>query len=95
MNFPFFFNGFRKKFLKSDVLSIEIGFTNIKVVHSRKTMGEALKIVNFGISATPQGCIKNGIISNFEGIADNLREMIECNNINEQNVKIVYQQVQI
>lgn len=89
MNFPFLFNGFSKKFLKSDILSIEIGFTNIKVVHSRKTMSELIRIINFGISATPQGCIKNGIISNFEGIADNLREMIECNNINEQNVKIV------
>jgi type IV pilus assembly protein PilM len=89
VNFPFFFNGFSKKFLKNDILSIEIGFTNIKVVHSRKTVGDSLKIINFGINATPQGCIKNGIISNFEGIAENLREMIEYNNINEKNVKIV------
>lgn len=89
MGFPFSFFGLGKKFLKNDVLSVEIGFTNIKLVHSRKVMGNVLKIVNFAISATPQGCIKNGIISNFEGIADNLRKMIEDYGISEKNVKIV------
>lgn len=90
MGFPFFFfSGFSKKFQKNDILSIDIGFTNIKVVHSRKMTGNVLKIINFGISATPQGCIKNGIISNFEGIAENLKSMIEENGIGEKNVKIV------
>lgn len=87
--FPFFLGEFGRSFLKNDILSIDIGFTNIKVVHSRKKNGNALKVMNFGITATPPNCIKNGVISNLEGIAANLKKVVLSNGINEKNVKIV------
>lgn len=87
--FPFSLNNLSMGFLKNDILSIDIGFTNIKVVHVRKRAGDLIRIVNFGIGNTPKGCMKNGIINNLDGIAINLRKMIEDNHINEKNVKLV------
>jgi len=89
MIIPFSLSEFSKSFMKNDILSIDIGFTNIKVVHVRKKTGSLLKIINYGIGSTPFGCIKNGIISDLEGIANNLKKVIEEQGINERNVKIV------
>ncbi|MCX7921300.1 MAG: pilus assembly protein PilM [Clostridia bacterium] len=89
MMFPFTFSGLGKVFLKNDILSIDIGFTNIKIVHVRKKSGNTVKVLNFGISSTPSGCIKNGIISDMEQIAENLKKIIEECGISEKNVKIV------
>lgn len=89
MAFPFSFGELGKAFLKNDILSIDIGYTNIKVVHARKKSGNVLKIMNFGIGSTPSGCIKNGVIFNLEGIAENLKKVVAENGMNEKNVKIV------
>ncbi|MCX8130141.1 MAG: pilus assembly protein PilM [Clostridia bacterium] len=86
---PSFISDLGRGFLNNDILSIDIGFTNIKVVHSRKKNGNQLKIINFGIGSTPNGCIKNGIISNLDGVADNLKKVINEHRINERNVKFV------
>jgi type IV pilus assembly protein PilM len=59
------------------------------VVHVRKKSGSALKIMNFGISSTPSNCIRNGVISNMEGIAANLKKVVTNSGISEKNVKIV------
>lgn len=89
MNFPFSIAELGKNFLKNDILSIDIGFTNIKIVHARKKAGNVLKIVNYGIGNTPEGCIKNGVISNLDGIMENLKKVIEENGMNERNVKLL------
>jgi type IV pilus assembly protein PilM len=86
---PAFISELGRGFLKNDILSIDIGFTNIKVVHSRKKTNNALRIINFGIGNTPNGCIRNGIISDIEGIAQNLKKVIDEHKISERNVKIV------
>lgn len=89
MIFPFSLSEMSKSFLKNDTLSIDIGFTNIKVVHSRKKPGNTLKVINYNIGRTPQGCIKNGVISNFQVIAESLKKVTAENKISEKNVKIV------
>ncbi len=89
MAFPFFLGELGRSFLKNDTLSIDIGFTNIKVVHARKKSGSGIKIMNFGITSTPANCIRNGVISNLEGIAANLKKVVANSGINEKNVKIV------
>lgn len=86
---PFPLSGFANTFLKNDILSIDIGFTNIKIVHARKKTGGKLKVVNFAMGRTPIGCIKNGVISNMEGIAENLKKVVTESRMNEKNVKIV------
>jgi len=86
---PLSFDDLKIPFLKNDILSVDIGFTNIKVVHVRRKKGDAFKILNFGIGSTPPDCIGNGVISNFEEIAGNLKRIINDNHINEKNVKIV------
>lgn len=89
MNLPLSFNELSRTFLKNDILSIDIGYANFKVVHVRKRQGNILKILNFRIENTPAGCIKNGIISDIEGIAVNIKKVITEQNMNEKNVKIV------
>jgi type IV pilus assembly protein PilM len=89
MSFPFSLNEFTKGFLKNDILSIDIGFTNIKIVHARQKSGNMLKVLDFGIAGTPEGCIKNGIISNVELIGNNLKRIITEHGITEKNVKLV------
>lgn len=88
MELPSFLKEFTKSFRKNDILSVDIGFTNIKVVHARKRKN-SLRILNYGIERTPAGCIRNGIISNLEGIADNLKNVVAKQGMNEKNVKIV------
>ncbi len=86
---PSFLSSLGQGFLKNDILCIDIGFTNIKVVHSRKKKNGSLKILNFGIGNTPDGCIKNGVISDLRGIAENIKKVIDNQKINQKNVKIV------
>lgn len=88
MIFPFSLSDIRRVFLKNDILSIDIGYTNIKLVHTRKKHGK-LKVIDFSVGDTPGGCIRNGIISNLENIAENLRKVIKDKKISEKNVKIV------
>lgn len=88
MELPSFLKEFTKSFRKNDILSVDIGFTNIKVVHARKKQN-SLRILNYGIERTPSGCIRNGIISDLEGIAENLKNVVANRGMNEKNVKIV------
>ncbi len=89
MALPAFLKEFTKPFLKNDILSVDIGYTNIKVVQARKKGPGSLKVLNYCIEKTPSGCIRNGIISNLEGIADNLGKVVANHGISERNVKIV------
>gem|GEM_PF-155597 len=89
MTLPFFLGDLSNTFLKNDILSIDIGFTNTKIVHVRKRNGKTLKVMNFAMEETPYGCIKNGIISDMGGIAENLKRTVEENRMSERNVKIV------
>ncbi|MCX7842763.1 MAG: pilus assembly protein PilM [Clostridia bacterium] len=89
MELPYFLKSLAGSFMKNDILSVDIGFTNTKVVHARKKSPGLLRVMNYGIEQTPQGCIKNGIICDLDGIAENLKKAVEGSGINEKNVKIV------
>lgn len=78
-----------KVFFNNEILGIDIGTMNIKVVHVRKKSKNQLKVINYGIGKTPEGCIKNGVISDFAILADNIRGLIEEQKISEKKVKIL------
>ncbi len=85
---PFSFSELGKVFRKNDILGIDIGAANIKVVHARKKSDSTIKIINYGIGKTPSGCIKNGVISDISDIAKNIKKVLKAQKINEKNVKI-------
>ena len=89
MTMPVPLNFIEKAFFKDDILSIDIGYSNIKLVHTRKKQGGLLKIVRYAIERTPQGCIRNGVIYNLQGIANDLKMIMQERHINQKNVKIV------
>ncbi|HEX3030180.1 MAG TPA: pilus assembly protein PilM [Clostridia bacterium] len=88
MVIPFSLSELAKKFCKNDILGIDIGSANIKVVHARKKSDSTIKIINYGIGKTPPGCIKNGAISDISDIAKNIKKVLDAKKINEKNVKI-------
>jgi len=47
-------------FLKTNLLSIDIGFRNIKIVEVELGRNNEIFIKNFGIASTPKGSIKTG-----------------------------------
>ncbi len=80
MAFSFFSNYF---------LTIDIGFKLIKVLQIRKKENDAIEVVNFGIGNTPKDCIKNGAIKNKSRVIDEIKRLMQDNNITAKEAKIV------
>lgn len=78
----------RLPFFRNDLLSIDIGFRNIKIVQVVVKNNE-ISIKNFGIAATPRNCIKNGAIKDVDTVTKEIRRVIDNNHINTKNAKIV------
>ncbi len=80
MAFSFFSNYF---------LTIDIGFRLIKVLQVRKKENDAIEVVNFGIGNTPKDCIKNGAIKNKARVIEEIKRLMQENNITAKEAKIV------
>ena len=53
-------------FLKNNLLSIDIGFRNIKIVEVEVSRSNEVFIKNFGIASTPKGLLKMVLFRTFE-----------------------------
>ncbi len=71
------------------LLSIDVGFRNIKVAEVEIIEGKEIFLRNYGIAPTPRGCIKNGVISNVSEIKARISKIINENNMKTKNAKIV------
>ncbi|MCX7746079.1 MAG: type IV pilus assembly protein PilM [Clostridia bacterium] len=79
---PFFNNN-------NTLVSIDIGFRNIKVVEVRVEKNKEIFIKNFGIASTPRDCIKNGAIKDVPRVTKEIKKVIIDNHIKAKNAKIV------
>jgi type IV pilus assembly protein PilM len=75
--------------VRDNVISIDIGFRNIKIVECEIQKGDFIHIKNYGIAPTPRECIKNGHIKNIDKIAEAIKKVIDENEIKSKSVKIV------
>lgn len=80
MAFTFFNNYF---------LTIDIGFRLIKILQVRKKENDTIEVVNFGIGNTPKDCIKNGAIKDKARVIEEIRKVMQENNITAKEAKIV------
>ncbi len=71
------------------LLSIDIGFRNIKLAEVEVYNERELFLKNFGITPTPKDCIKNGEISDVEEIKSRIFKVLTENDIKTRNTKIV------
>lgn len=76
-------------FLKTNPLSIDIGFRNIKIVEVELGRNNEIFIKNFGIASTPKGSIKNGAIKDVKSVTNEIRKVMENINTKAKNAKIV------
>jgi len=75
--------------LKTNLLSIDIGFRNIKIVEVELGRNNEIFIKNFGIASTPKGSIKNGAIKDVKSVTNEIRKVMENINTKAKNAKIV------
>lgn len=61
-------------FVKSSLLSIDIGFRNIKIVEVEVGRNNEIFIKNFGIASTPKGSIKNGAIKDVKSVTNEIKK---------------------
>lgn len=80
---------FRLPFFKNSLVSIDIGFRNIKVVEVSIEKDREIFIKNYGIASTPRDCIKNGAIKDVYRVTSEIKRIIKENNIKAKNAKIV------
>ena len=76
-------------FFKNNLLSIDIGFRNIKIVEVEVSRGKEIFIKNFGIASTPKGSIKNGAIQDVRAVTEEIRKVIKDIGVKTKNAKIV------
>lgn len=76
-------------FFKNNLLSIDIGFRNIKVVEVTVEKSNEIFIKNFGIAATPRNCIKNGAIKDVDRVTKEIKRVMGDNSMKAKNAKIV------
>ena len=76
-------------FIKTNLISIDIGFRNIKVVEVELGRRGGVFIKNFGIVATPPGCIKNGAIKDVKRVTSEIKRTMGDINVRAKNGKIV------
>ncbi len=80
---------FKLPFFKNSLISIDIGFRNIKVVEVILEKDREIFIKNYGIASTPKDCIKNGAIKDVYRVTSEIKKIIKENNIKSKNAKIV------
>lgn len=76
-------------FIKTNLISIDIGFRNIKIVEVELGRNNEIFIKNFGIVATPKGCIKNGAIKDVKKVTSEIKRIMGDINTRAKNAKIV------
>jgi len=80
---------FKLPFFKNSLVSIDIGFRNIKVVEVVLQKNKEIFIKNYGIASTPRDCIKNGAIKDVYKVTNEIKKIIVDNGIKSKNAKIV------
>ncbi|NLD46868.1 MAG: pilus assembly protein PilM [Clostridiaceae bacterium] len=76
-------------FIKTNLISIDIGFRNIKVVEVELGKSNEIFIKNFGIISTPKGTIKNGAIKDVKRVTAEIKRVMGDINVRAKNAKIV------
>lgn len=76
-------------FIKTNLISIDIGFRNIKIVEVELSRGNEIFIKNFGIASTPKGSIKNGAIKDVKSVTNEIKKVMGDINVRAKNAKIV------
>lgn len=76
-------------FFKNNLLSIDIGFRNIKIVEVEVSRNNEVFIKNFGIASTPRGSIKNGAIQDVHAVTNEIRKVMKDIGVKTKNAKIV------
>ncbi|TYQ16803.1 UNVERIFIED_CONTAM: type IV pilus assembly protein PilM [Acetivibrio alkalicellulosi] len=76
-------------FIKNNLLSIDIGFRNIKIVEVEVGKGNEIFIKNFGIASTPKDSIKNGAIKDVRAVTSEIKRVMKDINVKAKNAKIV------
>ena len=64
-------------FFKNNLVSIDIGFRNIKIVEVEVSRNNEVFIKNFGIASTPRGSIKNGAIQDVHAVTNEIRKVMK------------------
>ncbi|MDQ2086345.1 pilus assembly protein PilM [Herbivorax sp. ANBcel31] len=76
-------------FLKNNLLSIDIGFRNIKIVEVETGKNNEVFIKNFGIASTPKDSIKNGAIRDVRAVTNEIKRVMKDIGVRTKNAKIV------
>ena len=76
-------------FIKNSLISIDIGFRNIKIVEVEVGKNNEIFIKNFGIASTPKGSIKNGAIKDVKSVTNEIKKVMNEINVKAKNAKIV------
>lgn len=76
-------------FIKTNLISIDIGFRNIKIVEVELSRGNEIFIKNFGIASTPKGSIKNGAIKDVKSVTNEIKKVMGDINVRAKSAKIV------
>lgn len=79
----------KARLFAENLVCIDIGYRNIKVLESKIWEGKEVFIRDYGIISTPRGCIKNGAINDVEKVIHAIERILQENKIKTKNTKIV------
>jgi type IV pilus assembly protein PilM len=71
------------------MLTIDIGFRNIKIAEIDLGKEDFIYIKNYGIAPTPRGCIRNGKIQNIHKMVQAIKRVIDEMGMKAKKAKIV------
>jgi type IV pilus assembly protein PilM len=71
------------------VLTIDIGFRNIKIAEIDVEKGDFIYIKKYGIAPTPRGCIRNGKIQDIDKMVQAIKRVIDETGMKAKKAKIV------
>lgn len=80
------FNLFEKN---DDVLCIDVGFRNIKVIEVGKKQNSEIHVKKFALGKTPLGAISNGSIRHVDKVVDVIKRLINEEKIKAKSAKII------
>ncbi|MCX8130007.1 MAG: pilus assembly protein PilM [Clostridia bacterium] len=84
------FDFLRRKKSNNEMICIDIGYKNIKVVEVDANKSNSnIHISNYGITATPKECIKNGAIYDVSRVLDMIKQVIYQQHMKAKNAKII------
>lgn len=72
-----------------DRIGLDIGSSNIKVVHVRINKDSTLQLLDYLIIRTPRGCMKGGVIYDAEVLALELQKILQTNKLDGEAVRAV------